>query len=508
LAGAGSDATDAIDDDDLDAPGVVAEDGGIWSGRLLPVTVANLTVVAIAAFDGLAIVAALGDIGADLGDIAFLPWVITAYLATSAVAVIVAGPVIDAIGVRRTFRVTGLWFLVWSAAAAVAPTMPALIAARVLQGLGGGLVMAVAIASVGLAYPHRLRPRAFAANSMVWGVMGFGGPAVAGALLTIGDWRLIFVVQLPITALALAMGWRTLPSTRDRPARITMDWWGTMLLTLLTVSSLVGVSAVGGRWWLVATGIGTAVAAGVWYWRHSGRATDPVLHREHLVRFPLGGVHITSGLVLIAGLAADNYLPVYVQTTRGRSEGLAAFSLVFLTVGWTAGSIVYSRGLSRRREVDVIVLGAGLIVPSTVLAATAIALGWPLWTVFTAFTFIGLSIGLVSTAGLTLLQASSEPTEMGRTNSAHQFVRTLCITYGVALGGAILLLVVSRQVGDVDAVRDVLAGEDVALGEATNRAIGDGLAWTAGFSCAVALVCFAAADRLRRRFGRPSRPIH
>lgn len=492
------------DADAVDAPGDGAPEGGIWRGRLLPITIANLTVVAIAAFDGLAIVAALGDIGADLGDIALLPWVITAYLATSAVAVIVAGPVIDAIGVRRTFRVTGLWFLVWSGAAAAAPNMALLIVARVLQGLGGGLVMAVAIASVGLAYPHHLRPRAFAANSMVWGVMGFGGPAVAGVLLTIGDWRLIFVIQLPITALALVMGWRTLPSTRDRPARIAMDWSGTALLSLLTLSSLVGVSAVGGRWWLVATGIAIAVAAGASYWRHSGHAADPVLHRDHLTRFPLGGVHITSGLVLIAGLAANNYLPVYVQTTRDRSAGLAAFSLVFLTVGWTIGSIVYSRVLSRRREVDVIVLGASMIVPSTIVAAVAIALDLPLWTVFTSFGVIGLSIGFVSTAGLTLLQASSQPTEMGRTNSAHQFVRTLCITYGVALGGAILLLVVDRQVGDVDAVRDVLAGDDVALGEATTRAIGDGLAWTAGFSCVVALICFAAADRLRRRFRRPS----
>lgn len=471
--------------------------GGIWSGRYLPITLANLTVVAIAAFDGLAIVAALGDIGADLGNIAFLPWVITAYLATSAVAVIVAGPVIDAIGVRRTFRVTGMWFLVWSAAAAVAPNMVVLVLARVLQGLGGGLVMAVAIAAVGLAYPHELRPRAFAANSMVWGVMGFGGPAIAGALLTVGDWRLIFVVQLPITALALAMGWRTLPSTR--PHAIRTDWMGVALLTVLTLSSLIGLSAVGGRWWLVGVGLAVAVGAGAAYWRHSGRVADPVLLRAHLTRFPLGGVHLTSGLVLIAGLAADNYLPLYVQTTRGRSAGFAAFSLVFLTVGWTVGSVVYSRVLSKRRETDVIVLGASIIVPASLLALVSIALDWPLAVVFVAFAVVGLSIGFVSTAGLTLIQASSDPGEMGRTNSAHQFVRTLCITYGVAIGGAILLLVVGNQVGDVDTVRDVLAGEDVALGSDTSVAIGDGLAWTAAFACTIAVVCWIAALRLRRR---------
>jgi MFS family permease len=477
----------------------MASSEGIWSGSYLPVTVANLTIVAIAAFDGLAIVAALPDIAEDLGRVGLLPWVITAYLATSAVAVIVAGPVIDAIGVRRTFRVTGLWFLVWSAGAAAAPDMATLIGARVLQGLGGGLVIAVALAAVGLTYPNSLRPRAFAANSIVWGLMGFGGPAVAGALLTFGGWRLIFLVQLPITALALAIGWRSLPSTRERPARIVVDWRGVALLTVLTVSSLVAVSEVGSQWWLVASTTCLAGAAAWGYWWHSGRVAEPVLDRAHITRFPLRWVHLTSGFVLVAGLAADNYLPLYVRTTRGRSEAFAAFSLVFLTVGWTIGSIVYSRVLSRWREADVIALGAALVVPATALAGVAIAVDWPLAVVFAAFALVGLSIGFVSTAGLTLLQASSEEFEMGRTNAAHQFIRTLCITYGVAIGGAILLLVVDRRVGDIESVRDLLAGEEVELGARTASAIGAGLAWTTVLSVVVGSACFVAARALARR---------
>jgi MFS family permease len=480
-------------------PAPVASGPGIWSGRYLPVTLANLTVVAIAAFDGLAIVAALPNIAADLGRIGLLPWVITAYLATSAVAVIVAGPVIDAIGVRRTFRVTGLWFLVWSAAAAAAPNLPLLIVARVLQGLGGGLVIAVALAAVGLAYPHELRPRAFAANSIVWGAMGFGGPALAGVLLSFGDWRLIFLVQLPLTALALAVGWRSLPSTRERPARIRTDWHGVGLLALLTLASLVAVSEIGGSLWLVVGGGLVAIGAGVASWRHSGRAAEPVLARAHLTRFPLGSVHLTSGLVLVAGLAADNYLPLYVQTTRGRSEEFAAFSLVFLTVGWTVGSIVFSRWLDHWREADVIGLGAAMVVPALAGAGLGVALDWSLWLVFVAFGFIGLSIGFVSTAGLTLLQATSDASEMGRVNSANQFVRTLCITYGVAIGGAILLLVVDGRVGDIEAVREVLVGEDIDLGPATNNAIGAGLAWVTVFAAFAGAACLAAAIALRRR---------
>ena len=127
-----------------------------------------------------------------------LPWVLTAQLATSAIAVVVGGPIIDAIGVRRTFRVAGIWFVLSTAAAAAAPSMPLLVGARAVQGFGGGLVFAVVFATIGLAYPHELRARAFATQSVIFGITGFGGPAFAGVMLAFGGWRTIFVVQLPL----------------------------------------------------------------------------------------------------------------------------------------------------------------------------------------------------------------------------------------------------------------------------------------------------------------------
>jgi MFS family permease len=472
--------------------------GGIWSPQYVAVTLANLTIVAIAAFDGLALVAALPAIAEDLGDVALLPWVITAFLATSAVAGITAGPIIDAIGVRRTFRVTGVWFLAASALAAIAPTMPLLVAARALQGIGGGLVISVALAAVGLAYPGRLRARAFAANSMVWGVMGFGGPVITAGLLALGSWRMIFVVQLPITAVALAAGWRTLPSTRDRAARVATDVRGIALVTILVGGSLVGVSQVGTNWWIAGLTASVAVAGGAAFWRHTGRARHPLVERVHLTRFPLKRVHITAGLVLVAGLAADNYLPLYMQTTRGRSESFAAFSVVFLTVGWTAAAFVVSRLLERRHESEMILAGSILMLPAIAIAGLGVALTWPIAVIFAGFFLMGAAIGFVSTSGLTLLQSSADDSEMGRVNSAHQFVRTICITYGVAVGGAILLLVVGRRIGDVEVVRDALGGEDVVATGPTLDAIRDGLAWVHVFSGAVALACLTTAVTLWR----------
>ncbi len=458
-----------------------------------------VVVQGLAAFDGMAVIAALPSIAADLGDVSLLPWVSTAYLGTSAVAVLIGGPVIDAIGVRRTFRVTGLWFLMASAAAAVAPSMPLLVAVRVVHGFGAGLVMAVVLATVGLAYPASLRRRAFAAVSMVWGVMSFGGPALAGLLLAVGGWRFVFAVQLPLTTLALAVGWSTLPGTRRRPTAISTDWVGVGLISSVVVLLLAAVGQIGIRWSVSGGSAALAVAAGAVYWWHAGRVNEPILARTHITRFPLAWVHLTAGLVMIAGLAVENYLPLYVQLTRGRSVEFAAFSITFLSVGWTSGSFIFSRLLSHWRESAVILLGAVLSVPSLAAAGLLVAREGSLTWILGTFVFVGLGVGFVSTASQTLMQAASDESEMGRVNAAHQFVRNLSITLAVALGGAVILSVVEAQVGDVETVRGVLAGEDVTVGAETMAAVGDGLALAHVPSVVMALGCLGVAVSLIRR---------
>jgi predicted MFS family arabinose efflux permease len=200
----------------------------------------------------------------------------------------------------------------------------------------------------------------------------------------------------------------------------------------------------------------------------------------------------------VAGLS-DAYLPLYVQTTRGQSASVAAFSVLFVTVGWTSSAFIVSRLLDRWREVDAILLGAILIVPSVAAAGVTVAWDLPLATVFASFFVMGMAIGFVSTAGLTLLQSSSSDTEMGRVNSAHQFIRTLGITFSVTVGGAILLTVVDFQVGDVEAVRQVLSGDEVDAGSETLAAIGDGLTAVMGFAWLMSVGCLWSAWTLRRR---------
>ncbi|MFQ5558147.1 MAG: hypothetical protein ACE5GB_11655, partial [Acidimicrobiales bacterium] len=241
---------------------------------------------------------------------------------------------------------------------------------------------------------------------------------------------------------------------------------------------------------------------GAAYWTHSGRVTNPVLAREHLTRFPLRRIHLTSGLVLIAGLGANNYLPLYVQAGRGRSAEFAAFSVVSFTFGWAAAAVVFSRSLSQRRECDVILWAASAIVPALALAGAGVHWGWPVGVLFAIYLVPGVCVGLVSVSGLTLLQSSSDASEMGRSNAAHQFIRTLAMTFGVAVGGAVLLSVVKHRVGDVEAVREVLAGGDTIVGADTAAAVGGGLVWVHVVSVLAAIGCLWAALALRRHTER------
>jgi len=108
----------------------------------------------------------------------------------------------------------------------------------------------------------------------------------------------------------------------------------------------------------------------------------------------------------------------------------------------------------------------------------------------------------VSTSGVTYMQRGAAEAEMGRVNSAHQFVRTLCITYAVAIGGAILLATVDARTGDIEAVRELLAGEEtvtIDVPAGTVEAIADGVARAILVALGVSLAAWVVVSRSHRR---------
>jgi MFS family permease len=468
--------------------------GSVYDKAYLAVTISTLTLVALAAFDGMAVAATLPKIGAELG-VRGLPGVITAFSLTSTIALLASGPIIDTLGVRTTYRITLVVFFASSLLCAAAPNLELLIAARVVQGSAGGVVMAVTLANVGLSYPAELRPRAIAANSLVWGVMALAGPGIAAFVLTIVSWRGVFALNIPLVLIAGAIGWNRLPS-RERTEHASFDWTGLAILSAFITVLLLALSTL--RWASLA-GIAVAIVLGAAYWRHSGRAEQPVLARRHFATWPFGLINLVPFTFFAGSLALDAFLPIYVQGGLGKSTSLAAFAVAFIALGWTTGSNIASRLLDRASPADALVWGFGITLPALAAGIFVYTTSIPIGVVYGLSFAQGLGIGMMTNAAVTLIQSAADPAEMGRASSAHQFSRHLGGTIGTAAAGAVLFGVVSAKIGSVEPVRDLLDDRPTELGDATRAAIATGFRGVALVSTVITAGGLAVALKVRSR---------
>jgi MFS family permease len=466
----------------------------ILSRELLPASIAVFSTVAIVAFEGLAVTAALPELTAELGDVQLLPWVITAFLLASGVTTAMTGTFIDALGTSTVFRWSTVGFALSSLGAALAPSMPVLVGARVLQGASGGAIVSVGLAAVALVYPHHLTGRALAANSNVWGVLGFAGPAIAAAMLQFGSWRWIFLLMVPICLAALVAGWRTLPGPIEKtPLRV--DWisagllvivMGTLLAAVsnLTVASLAYAAVMGVAGWLL--------------WRRMAGSPTPVLDERFLTGYPYRYLSIAASLTLAATMGLSAYLPVYIRGARGESASMAAWSVLWLTIGWTVSANIAGRATDRVSERAVLRLAAWSGILTISAAWVAVAVDAPLSVVFATYFAMGLTVGAVTNACLQIVRLAVADNLAGRATSAHAFMRTLGMSVGAGLAGGVILAAVASSVSDLSAVRAALAGEATDLAGAAVVALGHGFTVAHAVSLALIAVAVFAVERFAR----------
>ena len=482
---------------------------GLLSARHRPLTISLLAATALMSYANLSVSAGLPAIGDDLGNVALLPWVITVELLAAAIAVLGIGPVVDSHGVRRVFRVAMIGFIAASIACAAAPSMAFLIAGRVAQGIAAGGVLGSAISSIGLAYEESLRPRAYAAISAVWGIMGLGGPAVAAGLISLFGWRSLFTLSVPVAMAAAAIGWNHLPQRREEnTAERGFDRRGLVVVAMVTIGLLLAASSgsVWGWLWLA-----FAIATGAVYVRHARTHPDPVVRLNHLTAVRWRYMHITSMMAVAGGTGATAFLPVYLRGARGASEGQAAFSVLFLVIGWSIAAFVASKAQERFHAAFVVQFGSALLFSFTVLATVVAGLQWPVPLLLVTLFMMGSGIGTITTGGLTLLQGRADATEMGRVTSAHQFLRSLGFAYGAAVGGAVLFFVIAQQIDDVEAIRELLGGDDTSLNDAAVAALQDGFVWALianGIFTLITVISAFKLVRTRNAFPNPAQVAH
>jgi MFS family permease len=392
--------------------------------------------VLIGSLDTYIVSTAMPRVLAELGQPEFYAWVAAAFVLTQILGLALGGAWRDRAGFRLPFLVAVAVFGLGSMACAAAPSMSLLVLARAFQGLGGGGVTAVAFAAAA-GYPDSLRLRMFGLISTVWGVVSVCAPLLGGFLTDTLGWRWIFLVNVPLCVLVIAIGWRGFAGTgaSDRGRSLPV---ARAFLLAVAVGGLTAAPSTSLPILLAPLAVGAAAA---WlFGREERRATVPVIPRgTWLGRGPVGSSMHATMFYTAAYVGAGIFLPLYVVEVR---HGSATAAGLVLTAGgsmWTVGSIIATY-LSHGRWPMRLVVGGALMIAGAALyiAVQELLGGLPLAFIYVSWGLVGVGIGVAMMHLMNWAIAFSPPERTGSVSGAVQIVRFVGSAAGGALMGALL----------------------------------------------------------------------
>ena len=400
-----------------------------------------MTGLLLAALDQTILATALPRIVGELGGLDYYSWVVTAYLLSSTVCTPLYGRISDLYGRRIMVQIAILIFLAGSLLAGIAQGMLQLIFFRAIQGVGAGGLMAMTFAVVGDIVAPRQRGRYIGLLAGTWAFASVIGPLIGGFIVDNASWRWVFLINLPIGALALAVTSSVLrlPHVR-RSHRIDVE--GAMLL-IVSVSCLLLSLVWGGTeypWSSPVIGglllAGTVLLVAFLLWE--SRVAEPILPLR-LFRDPIFSVSSALGFLTGCGLFGSViFLPLFLQVVTGVSATSSGLLLLPLTAGVVIGSVGSGRIISHTGRYRAWPIGGLAFASVGMFLLTLMQADTPLLYSSLYMVIFGLGVGATMQVTVLAAQNTVNHSDLGVATSAIQFFRQMGGSFGTAAFGAVM----------------------------------------------------------------------
>lgn len=336
---------------------------------------ATVAASGMASLDATVVNVALPHIGDDLGaGLGSLQWVLTGYLLSLGSLILLGGALGDRFGRRRVFLVGTGWFVAASLLCGAAPTIEALIAARVLQGVGAALLTPGSLAILQASFREEERSKAVGAWSGLGGVAGAIGPFVGGWVVDGPGWRWAFLANLPVAVIVVICARVSIPESRDPHAARALDVKGSCLALVSVGAATWALTEAGRRGWsdpsVLAAGA-LALVVGAAFVAHLTRANDPLVPPSLFQNRAFTVTNLAT-VLLYAALGVAFFLIAYqLQVAAGWSaleSGIALLPATILMLVGSAASGALAERIGPRTQLSVgpLVTAVGLILLSRV----------------------------------------------------------------------------------------------------------------------------------------------
>ncbi|WP_344183283.1 MDR family MFS transporter [Kribbella lupini] len=380
-------------------------------------------------------------------------WVITATLLATTVSSPVWGKLADLVSKKLLIQVSLVVFTVGSVLSGLSSDPGMLIAARAVQGIGAGGLLALIQVIIATMIPPRELGRYSGYFGAVFAVGTSAGPLIGGLIVDTDwlGWRWCFFVGVPFAVVALIVLQKTLHLPIVRGS-VKIDWAGAALLTAAASLLLIWVTLAGDRYawvsWETAAMLGGTLLLSLAFVAVERRAKAPILPLW-LFRTRTVVLSITAGLAIgVALYAATTYLSQYFQLAEGKSPTIAGFLALPLILSLALASTIAGRIISATgRWKPLLVGGAALIAVGLALLGLT-QRDTPYWQLALGMGLLGLGLGITLQNLVLAVQNQVSPRELGAATSSVSFFRTLGGTLGVSALGAVLAGQVGHRIAD------------------------------------------------------------